>query len=88
MSRHTLVLRLTAHLAAVSALILTMGAPAHAVPIMINNGSAPPNMINNGSAPPNPENVIDGADNYLNRPGFSGDSVTWDTPQEISAFWT
>jgi hypothetical protein len=62
MPRLTLVLRfivLTAHLTAALALILTMGAPAHAVPIMINNGSAPPNA----------ENVIDGADDY------SGDSV-------------
>ena len=51
MSRLRLVPRLITHLTAVSALILTMGAPARAVPIMINNGLAPPD----------PANVIDDA---------------------------
>ena len=45
MSR-SLVLRLTTHLTVALALILTMGAPAHAVPIMISNGLAPPNPTN------------------------------------------
>ena len=59
MSRLRLVLRLTTHLAAASALVLAVGGSAHAATIMINNGLAPPN----------PENVIDAADDY------SGDEV-------------
>jgi hypothetical protein len=35
-------------------LLFSAAAPAHAIPVMINNGLAPPN----------PENVIDGADDY------------------------
>jgi hypothetical protein len=47
------------HLTAVSALFFAIGGSAHAVPVMINSGSAPPN----------PQNVIDKTDNY------SGDGV-------------
>jgi hypothetical protein len=52
MSRLTLVFLFTTLLAATSALILTMGAAAHAIPIVINNGLAPPhpaNVINDAS---------------------------------------
>ena len=54
MSRLRFVLRLTTYLAPVSTLILGVYGVANAVPIVINNGSAPPNAAN----------VIDVADDY------------------------